>query len=73
MGSDRYFSRFRRVPQLDMGAFGPVLHLGPPIIVQYLEHLSDSHRAHLLSGFIILLFYAHVNKSTHIFFWFGYV
>lgn len=55
-----------------MGAFGPVLHFGPSIIMQYLEHLSDSHWAHLLFGFIILLFYAHVNKSTHMFFWFGY-
>lgn len=72
MGSDSYLSRLRRVPQLDVGAFGPVLHFGPPIIMQYLEHLSDSHWAHLLSGLIILLFYAHVNKITHMFFWFGY-
>lgn len=65
MGSDRYFSWLCRVPQLDVGTLGPVLHFLPSIFMKDFEDLSDCHRGTFFLICIILLFYTHVNKNAH--------
>ncbi len=68
MGSDCYFSRLRRVSQLDMGALGPVLHFLPSIIMENFENLSDSHQEHLLSDlYYTPILYARQQKCTYVF------
>ena len=69
MGSDCYFSRLCRVPQLDVGTLGPVLHFLPSIFMEDFEDLSDCHWGTFFLFVIILLFYAYVNRDAHMLIW----